>query len=70
MSDFCPMFGFPAGPWHRWFAWFPVETFDGGWKWLTFIERRRIHKKASLDGPPHRWWQYRRFPAPALASNK
>jgi len=63
VSDFCPIFGFPGGPWHRWFAWHPVETYDGGWQWLRFIERRRIHKKPHLDGSPYRWWQYRRFSA-------
>lgn len=42
-----------------------VETDDGGWQWLRPIERRRIHKKWDLDGPPHRWWQYRRFSHPS-----
>lgn len=26
--------------WHRWFAWLPVETKDGGWRWLEWVERR------------------------------
>jgi hypothetical protein len=53
------MFGDPVAPWHRWFAWWPVDTFDRGWRWLCVVERRRIQKHWHLDGPDARWWQYR-----------
>lgn len=26
--------------WHKWFAWFPVETLGNRWVWLKPIERR------------------------------
>lgn len=54
-----PMFGYPVADWHDKFAWWPVDTYDQGWKWLRVVERRRIHKHASLDGGYCRWWQYR-----------
>lgn len=56
-----PMFGYPVAAWHRWFAWRPIDTFDQGWKWLCFVERRRIQKHSHLDGGPCQWWQYRTF---------
>lgn len=58
-DDAQPMFGNPVAPWHRKFAWWPVDTFDQGWKWLRFIERRRIQKHWHLDGGDSQWWQYR-----------
>ena len=27
------------GPWHRWFAWYPVRTRQHGWRWLRTVER-------------------------------
>jgi hypothetical protein len=46
--------------WHRWFAWFPVRTFDG-WKnggykivWLEWVYRRYSEARAatlSIGGP-------------------
>ena len=54
-----PLFGSPIGPWHRYFAWYPVDTFDRGWKWLRAVERRRIQRHVYLDGGADRWWQYR-----------
>ena len=59
MSDYLhPMFGSPVAPWHRWFAWRPVDTADRGYVWLRVIWRRRIQKKLHLDGPIDLWWQY------------
>lgn len=58
-DDALPTFGYPVAPWHRKFAWRPVDTYDQGWKWLCVIERRRIHKNNHLDGGDYRWWQYR-----------
>lgn len=59
MDDAAPMFGYPVAGWHRMFAWWPVDTYDQGFKWLRTVERRRIHKHASLEGGSSRWWQYR-----------
>jgi hypothetical protein len=28
--------------WSRWFAWVPVETNNGGWRWLETVERRNV----------------------------
>ena len=53
-----PLFGFPITPWHRWFAWHPVDTADRGWRWLRIVWRRRCQKKPMLDGPGMRWFQY------------
>lgn len=39
--------------WHRWFAWYPVN-WNGGWAWLSFIERRWVFIMWD-DG----WWEYR-----------
>lgn len=58
-----PMFGFPVADWHRKFAWWPVDTYDQGWKWLCHVERRRIQKHDYLDGGVDHWWQYRAEPA-------
>lgn len=53
-------FGEPSGPWHGWFAWFPVRTIDDRWTWLRRIYRRRFYTKPHLDGPQFRWWVYGR----------
>lgn len=55
-----PRFGNPIGRWHEWFAWHPVQTFDGRWTWLTTIERRRIQIKETITHFTSDWWQYRR----------
>lgn len=59
MSDpYAPRFGSPVAPWHRWFAWRPVDTVDRGYRWLTLIHRRRIHKHGFLNGGADFWFQY------------
>lgn len=58
------VFGFATGPWHEWFAWYPVETYDMGWTWLRFIWRQRQQKHVYLDGPNFRWWLYRKGALP------
>lgn len=59
MYDYTPQFGYPISDWRRHFAWLPVDTVDAGWKWLRFVERRRIQLKSHLHGGADRWWQYR-----------
>lgn len=54
------MFMFPIGPWHDWFAWFPVRTYDHRWAWLRSIRRRRLQTHDYLDGPMSCCWQYHR----------
>ncbi len=60
MSVPSPRFGAPIGPWRPWFAWRPVETFDGVCTWLRPVMRRRIQKHDYLTGgePLAQWWQY------------
>lgn len=53
-----PLWGDAIGPYHRWFAWRPVETWNCGWRWLRFVYRRRCQTKPYLDGPMLQWWQY------------
>lgn len=55
-----PLFYNAIGPWHRWFAWRPVDTVTHGWIWLRVVERRRIQLKLSLPGPIRQDWQYRK----------
>jgi hypothetical protein len=58
MDRYLPAFGSPVAPWHRHFAWRPVETIDRGWRWLRVVNRRRIHKHQYLGGGADFWWQY------------
>ena len=53
-----PLFGSPISPWHRWFAWRPVRTYDRGWRWLVPLWRRRYQTKLNLPGPTDRWFGY------------
>lgn len=47
------------GPEHLWFAWRPVDTEDRGWRWLTYVWRRRQY--LDIDGQPAmRFWVYER----------
>ena len=55
-----PMFGDPVAPWHLWFAWFPVRTWDGRLVWLSKVKRRLIQKHTYLSGPSYDWWEYER----------
>lgn len=57
MSELQPAFGRPVGGWFRWFAWHPVKTVDRGWRWLRFVNRRRIHKYGYLPGGADFWFQ-------------
>lgn len=49
------VFGGTFGPWHEWFAWFPVDTKWHGWKWLTKVERRRYRGRFGV------YWDYRKL---------
>jgi hypothetical protein len=56
-SHLTPMFGVPISDWKSCFAWRPVRTIDEGLIWLRRYWRRRIRKKAHLDGPDWRSYQ-------------
>lgn len=43
------------GPYHRWFAWRPVDTLWHGWKWLCFVQRRRQFTSSDCEGSSLRW---------------
>ena len=58
MNEFNPRFGFPICAWYKWFAWHPVCTIDRGWRWLRFVNRRRIAKHDYLYGGADFWEQY------------
>lgn len=51
-----------TGPWHRWFAWYPVRTEQHGWRWLRTVERRQLTGPifSPLDSPY--LWEYRPTP--------
>lgn len=53
-----PTFGDPVGPWHWWFAWKPVRTYDNRRVWLRWVRRRNVQKHEYLHGGGDRWWQY------------
>lgn len=59
MSESRLMFCTAVGPWHRWFAWRPVNTVTHGWRWLRYVERQRVQSKVSLPGPLVSFWDYR-----------
>jgi hypothetical protein len=49
----------PLTGWWRWFAWYPVRTWDARWRWLCWVERRRMHTKPYIDVPYSEWFQHR-----------
>lgn len=53
-----PQFGTPIAPFHKWFAWYPIKTYDHRIIWLRPVWRRRIQKHQHLNGGPNDWWQY------------
>lgn len=60
MSDPNPkmIFADAVGPWHDWFAWFPVRTYDQRFVWLRKCRRRAMQKHQYLYGGPDLWFQY------------
>lgn len=60
MNEPTMMFCVPVTGWWRWFAWYPVRTWDYRWRWLCWVERRALIKKAHLPGPlGDPWHQHR-----------
>ncbi len=51
-----PFYGDVVGPYHRWFAWHPVNTWNCGWQWLRMVYRRRVQLKDYLPPSAHPWW--------------
>lgn len=56
-----PAFGNPVGVWHRWFAWYPISTYDRGMRWLCTVERRRYvtHSYLPVQVSGTLFWHYR-----------
>lgn len=46
------------GSWHRWFAWYPVRTYDQRIVWFRIIWRACFQKPAYLSGLPDMWFVY------------
>lgn len=61
-----PLGGHAIGPWHNYFAWTPVRTYDYRIFWLRMIRRRRLQKNLTLPGPPVQWWQYKSVEEPEV----
>ena len=53
-----PMFSQYASPWHKWFAWRPVTTWDGRLVWLKVVYRRRIFPSLLIEGCADPWMEY------------
>jgi len=51
-------FASPVSLWHKWFAWFPVRTWDNRLIWLKQVERRMLAKHSHLSGPSSEWFEY------------
>ena len=45
-------------PWHRWFAWHPVQV-ENFIVWLETIERRRVTKRCKITPLYASWHEYR-----------
>ncbi len=53
------MFCAPVAPWHDWFAWFPIRTYDQQLVWLKKVRRRSMQVHFFLSpGGGDRFWQY------------
>lgn len=51
MSKITLSFSNPIAKEYRWFAWRPVSTADRGWRWMTFVYKRKYILKPYLDSP-------------------
>lgn len=48
-----------AGPWLRWFAWYPVRSEQDFWIWLRYTCRRWSYPPVWFCPPaPWRWCEY------------
>jgi hypothetical protein len=56
------------GQWHRWFAWYPVNTVCGTILWLETVEYRRSFKVWNLDIWGQWITEYRRLGSKAECS--
>ena len=56
------LFAIPLTDWWRWFAWYPVKTWDHRWRWLCTVERRLLQTKEHLTPPTFTWFQHRVIP--------
>ena len=45
------------GDWKPWFAWKPVRTWNYGWTWMRWVERRSCI--INLTDGSDVFWQYR-----------
>jgi len=52
------IFGSPIGPWHKWFAWRPVFTYDRRFVWMKTVWRQAIQKHDYLDGGRDFWFRF------------
>jgi len=52
------LFGWPTGRPFTWWAWYPVKTQSGQWKWFSYVGCIQIQKKAWLDGPDWKFYAY------------
>ena len=50
--------GVVLSPWHWWFAWRPVRTWDGRIVWLVPVKRRRVWLEPKCPGPCIDHWDY------------
>lgn len=56
--DAKPLYADPVSPWYPWFAWKPVQCWDGRRAWLRMIFRRRCQNKTYINGlnTLPNWW--------------
>lgn len=58
MSNTRLRFAHSIGDEYRWFAWYPVNTLDRGWKWMTPVWKRRYEKDINLPGKSEKFFVY------------
>ena len=51
MSKISLTFSNPIAKEYKWFAWYPVSTADRGWRFLTFVYKRKYALKSIIDSP-------------------